>query len=297
VGAAAEQTLVEYAPAKINLTLRIVGRRPDGYHELESLVAFAGVGDEVGFVPGETLSLEMRGPFASALGAGDDNLVVKAARALARRVDGLRLGRFILTKRLPVASGVGGGSADAAAALRLLARLNSLAPDDPHLFAAAAEVGADVPVCVDPRARMMRGIGEILSAPIALPKFPAVLVNPGVPVDTRAVFAALARERAGAGHVASTDTTLTANNLSHAALIEALTSAHNDLEPVAVWIEPAVADVLAALRATAGCRLARMSGSGATCFALFDDAEAASEAARKISAGRPRWWVQATVIG
>jgi 4-diphosphocytidyl-2-C-methyl-D-erythritol kinase len=297
VGAAAEQTLVEHAPAKINLTLHIVGRRADGYHELESLVAFAGVGDEVGFIPGEALSLEMRGPFASALGAGDDNLVVKAARALARRVDRLRLGRFILTKRLPVASGIGGGSADAAAALRLLARLNLLAPVDPHLFAAAAEVGADVPICVDPRARMMRGIGEILSAPIALPQFPAVLVNPSVPVETRAVFAALARERAGAGYAAPTDMMPIGNNLSRAALIAALMSARNDLEPLAARIEPAVADVLATLRTTAGCRLARMSGSGATCFALFDNSEAASEAARKISTARPGWWVQATVIG
>jgi 4-diphosphocytidyl-2-C-methyl-D-erythritol kinase len=297
VGASARQLLSEQAPAKINLTLHIVGRRSDGYHELESLVAFAAVCDEVSFALGETLSLEVRGPFASALGAGDDNLVLKAARELSRQVERLRLGRFTLTKHLPVASGIGGGSADAAAALRLLSRANSLASDDPRLFAAAAAVGADVPVCVDPCARIMRGIGEVLSAPIALPEFPAVMVNPGVPVETRAVFAALARERSTTGYAAPSDRMFVADGLSRAALIEALTGARNDLEPVAVRIEPLVGDVLTALRATEGCRLARMSGSGATCFALFDSASAAVEAARSVQSVQPTWWVRPTAIG
>jgi len=297
IGGSTAPALVEHAPAKINLTLHIVGRRSDGYHELESLVAFAAVGDQIELVPGETLSLEVRGPFANALGVGDDNLLLKAASELSRRVKGLRLGRFTLTKHLPVASGIGGGSADAAAALRLLARANSLVSDDPRLFAAAAAVGADVPVCVDPRARMMRGIGEILSAPIALPEFPAVLVNPGVPVETRAVFAALACERATTAYSERSDTMLVKNGLSRAALLDALTSARNDLEPIAIEIEPEIGDVLAALRATEGCRLVRMSGSGATCFALFDSASAAAEAARSVQAVRPMWWVRSTLIG
>jgi 4-diphosphocytidyl-2-C-methyl-D-erythritol kinase len=189
---AAPRELTEFAPAKINLTLHVLGRRADGYHEIESLVAFADIGDRLTFVPGDTLELEVGGPSAEAAGEGEDNLVLKAARALAEGVDGLRTGRFVLDKQLPVAAGLGGGSSDAAAALRLLARHNNLPLNDPRLHAAARATGADVPVCLDPKARMMRGIGEILSGPIALPELPAVLVNPGVAVPTKDVFAALA---------------------------------------------------------------------------------------------------------
>src|SRR6266436_2792294 len=181
----------EKAPAKVNLTLRVLGRRADGYHDIESLVAFAGVGDALTFTPGGALALAVGGPTAAAAGDVADNLVLKAARALAERVEGLKLGRFTLSKRLPVSAGLGGGSADAAAALRLLARANRMAPDDPRLLQAARATGADVPVCLDPRARLMRGIGDILSDPLDLPKLPAVLVNPGVAVPTRDVFAAL----------------------------------------------------------------------------------------------------------
>jgi 4-diphosphocytidyl-2-C-methyl-D-erythritol kinase len=318
VGSSGNAALVEFAAAKINLTLHVVGRRADGYHELESLVAFAGVGDRVSLVPGDALALEARGPFAAGISASDDNLVVKAARALAARASGLRLGRFTLMKRLPVASGIGGGSADAAAALRLLARANALSPDDPRLVAAAGAVGADVPVCVDPRPRLMRGIGEILSAPLALPPVAAVLVNPGVPVETKAVFAALARERARAAIVSARESAPdlsfpppergreqtgqasllpVASPTSRAALFAALLLARNDLEPAAITIAPAIADVLDFLRATKECRLARMSGSGATCFALYDSRRAAAEAARKIREARPSWWTRATVIG
>src|SRR5262249_37860280 len=141
----------EKAPAKVNLTLRVLGRRADGYHEIESLVAFAGVGDAVTFTPGGALALAVGGPTAAAAGDVADNLVIKAARALAERVEGLKLGRFTLSKRLPVSAGLGGGSADAAAALRLLARANRMTPDDPRLMQAARATGADVPVCLDPR--------------------------------------------------------------------------------------------------------------------------------------------------
>ena len=193
---AASGELAEFAPAKVNLTLHVLGRRADGYHEIESLVAFAGIGDRLTFRPAERLELAVSGPTATAAGASDDNLVLKAAHALAARVDGLRLGHFMLDKQLPVAAGLGGGSSDAAAALRLLAQVNGLSLDDERVRAAAQATGADVPVCLDPRARMMRGIGEILSDPMTLPELPAVLVNPGVAVPTRDVFAALGARRA-----------------------------------------------------------------------------------------------------
>ncbi len=182
---------VELAPAKVNLTLRVIGRRADGYHDIESLVVFAALGDELAFAPGRTLKLSVSGPTARAAGGLADNLVLKAARALAERVEGLKTGGFTLAKRLPVAAGLGGGSSDAAAALRLLARANRIALGDPRLHEAARATGADVPVCLDPRPRVMRGIGEILSAPLELPRLPAVLVNPGVAVPTKDVFAGL----------------------------------------------------------------------------------------------------------
>ena len=183
--------LTEFAPAKVNLTLRVIGRRPDGYHDIESLVAFAAVGDRVSFVPGAALALDLRGPQRAACGPVADNLVLKAARRACARDRGLKLGRFVLDKRLPVAAGLGGGSADAAAALRLIARTNGIAPDDPRLAAAARATGADVPVCLDPRPRLMRGIGDILSEPLKVPPFPPVLVNPGVALATKDVFRAL----------------------------------------------------------------------------------------------------------
>src|SRR5215210_2596693 len=183
-------SLATRAPAKVNLTLHVLGRRPDGYHALESLVAFAGTGDDLSLEPGE-LSLSVSGPTADVAGGEADNLVLKAARALARRVPGLRTGAFHLTKRLPVAAGLGGGSADAAAALRLLARLNGLRRDDPAVLAAARETGADVPVCLESRARMIGGAGEVLGPPLRLPPLFAVLANPGVPVATAAVFQTL----------------------------------------------------------------------------------------------------------
>src|ERR1700742_2052381 len=191
-GISVPAALVEKAPAKINLTLRVIGRRADGYHELESLVAFAAVSDTLMLEPAREPSLEVSGPYAAASGPTTDNLVLKAVGALREHVSGLNIGRFLLDKNLPAGGGIGGGSSDAAAALRLLARLNGIAIDDPRLASAARVVGADVPVCLDPRPRIMRGVGELLSAPIDLPAMPAVLVNPGVPVATREVFSKLA---------------------------------------------------------------------------------------------------------
>jgi 4-diphosphocytidyl-2-C-methyl-D-erythritol kinase len=280
----------EKAPAKINLTLRVLGRRADGYHDIESLAAFAGVGDALTFTPGGDLALTVGGPTAAAAGDVADNLVLTAAHALAERVAGLRLGRFTLSKRLPVAAGLGGGSADAAAALRLLARANGLAPHDPRLMQAARATGADVPVCLDPRARLMRGIGDILSDPLDLPRLFALLVNPGVAVATADVFAALAALPAGQSGPAALPE-------GGAALLAEIAGGRNDLEAPAIELEPAIADALAVLRKLPGCRLARMSGSGATCFGLFDSSRAASAAARTLRVAYPAWWVRATVLG
>ena len=284
---AARAAGAEFAPAKVNLTLHVLGRRADGYHELESLVVFADVGDELTLAPGDTLELVTRGPTAQAAGPEGDNLVLKAARLLAERVPGLKAGRFTLDKQLPVAAGLGGGSSDAAAALRLLAHHNNLKLDDARLAEAARLTGADVPVCLDPRPRMMRGIGEILSGPLALTPLPAVLVNPGVSVPTRDVFVRLAAKVLTGDPAASEPPTS----------LGALSAARNDLEPPALAIQPIIADVLAALRESGKCTLTRMSGSGATCFALFETAAAATVAARTLSTAHPGWWVRATTLG
>jgi len=282
-----------FAPAKVNLTLHILGRRADGYHELESLVVFADVGDRLTFSPGGALALEVSGPTSQAAGATDDNLVLKAARALAGRVESLTLGRFILDKQLPVAAGLGGGPSDAAAALRLLARANGLASDDARLYAAARATGADVPVCLDPRARMMRGVGELLSEPMTLPDLPAVLINPGVAVATRDVFAALAAPTLS-GPAPRDD--FFSIETDAASLVALLQARRNDLEIPAIRLQPVIADVLEALRASPGCLLMRMSGSGATCFGLFGSIAAAESAAQALAAAHPSWWVRATVF-
>ena len=280
------------APAKVNLTLHVLGRRADGWHELDSVVAFAGCCDWLAFQPGEALSLTISGPTAAAAGPTDDNLVLRAARALAERVPRLRLGRFHLRKVLPVAAGLGGGSSDAAAALRALADANDLTPDDERLFAAAAAVSSDAPVCLCPTARSMAGRGERLGPPLGLPPLPAVLANPGVAVATPAVFAAL-----GLAAGASLDPPPTLRlDAGDGAALAALATGRNDLQASAIRIAPAIGDTLEALRRLDGVRLARMSGSGATCFALFDDRHAAARAARKLRAVHPDWWVRATYL-
>jgi 4-diphosphocytidyl-2-C-methyl-D-erythritol kinase len=286
---------VEAAPAKVNLTLRVIGKRPDGYHDIESLVVFAELGDSLRFVPARHLALTVRGPTAAAAGAVADNLVLKAARSLAARAGKLRLGRFVLTKRVPVAAGLGGGSADAAAALRLLARANRMALDDARLLAAARATGADVPVCLDPRPRLMRGIGDLLSDPLDLPRLPAVLVNPGVAVATKDVFAALRMTAAAAG-LSSFEGFASLGHLRMTELVACIGRDRNDLEAPAIRLSPVISDVLAELRRVPGCRLARMSGSGATCFGLFESSRAAIAAAKVLRAARPAWWVRATVL-
>ncbi|WP_188517655.1 4-(cytidine 5'-diphospho)-2-C-methyl-D-erythritol kinase [Alsobacter metallidurans] len=291
--------LTERAPAKVNLALHVLGRRADGYHALSSLVAFAGIADRLALAPGPTLSLTVDGPTATAAGPDDDNLVLRAARTFAALSPGLRAGAFTLLKRLPVAAGIGGGSSDAAAALRLLARLNDLAPDHPAVLEAARCTGSDVPVCLVPRLRMMEGAGETVGPPLALPPLFAVLVNPRVAVETPPVFAALGLER---GAMFATTTGRQSAPVDapaapdRAALITMLATLRNDLEAPAIQVAPAIADVLAAMRAATGCRLARMSGSGATCFGLFDDCHAAAKAARALAAEHPGWWVKPTML-
>ena len=288
--------LVENAPAKVNLTLRVLGRRADGYHDIESLVAFADLSDRLSLSPGAGLALTVAGPWAQQAGVGADNLVLKAAQALLARAPDLVLGAFHLDKNLPVAAGLGGGSADAAAALRLIARANGLSGDDPRLYAAARATGADVPACLEPRTRVMRGIGEQLSAPLALPPLHALLVNPRVALATRQVFAAW---QPAAQPAAPLD--FAAAPPDHARFVQALAAQANDLEAAAIKLAPQIADVLASLRALDACRLARMSGSGATCFGLFDSAPAAQSAAHEMRAflgGKfPRWWMSATRLG
>ncbi len=287
--------LVERAPAKVNLTLSVLGRRDDGLHELESLVVFAHVADQLTFSPGGPLKLDVTGPFAEACGAPADNLVLRAADALSDEIDGLALGRFGLMKMLPVAAGLGGGSANAAAALRLLARAYDLALDDARLLSAARVTGADVPVCLDTRTRLMYGAGELLSTPLRLPSLAAVLVNPGMPLPTRDVFAAFDRQRANSPRTGSTGNHSRIPRQENE-LIEFLRGCGNDLEPAAISLQPAIAELLGELRATAGCLLARMSGSGATCFGIYESYSAAEAASRALGHRSARW-VRATMLG
>jgi 4-diphosphocytidyl-2-C-methyl-D-erythritol kinase len=290
--------LIEEGRAKVNLTLRVVGRRVDGYHELESVVAFADCADRLSLAPGAALDLTMSGPQAEACGETSDNLVLKAAHLLGARVPGLKLGSFTLDKVLPVAAGIGGGSADAAAALRLLAQLNGLALDDRRLLDVALETGADVPVCLTSRACDMTGVGESL-LPLSPPIMPCVLVNPRVPVATRDVFAALGL-RHGELLVGATDviraTAWPEQGASVEDWVEALAASSNDLEAPATRIQPVIGKVIAALSAANGAWLARMSGSGATCFAIFENTAEAQRAAQKIQLDHPQWWVHAGVL-
>ena len=288
--------LEAFAPAKINLTLRVLGRRSDGYHRIDSLVAFADVGDRLQLQSGGPLHLTVHGTTQPEAGPLLDNLVLKAAHTLAAEIPDLMTGHFTLDKQLPVAAGIGGGSADAAAALRLLAQLNGIAPGDVRLLRAAARTGADVPVCLDPRARIMRGIGDLLSDPINLSPLPALVVNPRVAVPTRDVFAALglvASERDD-DVVASDNSTPTFTSSSD--ILSALAESANDLEAPAIRLHPAIGDLLQELRTLKGCHLARMSGSGATCFALFDARDEADGSAHMLRAVHPDWWIVATVL-
>ena len=288
------RALVMRAPAKINLSLHVLGRRLDGYHTLESLVAFAGCADLVTLRTLEELSLTQQGPQADQAGPIADNLILRAAHEAQRQIPDLHMGTFHLDKRLPVGAGIGGGSSDAAAALRLIAKANGLTNHDPRLFAAARSTGADVPVCLEPQARMMRGIGDELSRPIRLPLLFAVLINPNVHVDTGAIFKRLGlspgETRQRSVHPPIED------DLTFNQLIAVLNKTANDLEDAASLAAPIIPHVLNVLMAAPGCRLARMSGSGSTCFALFAKRREAIRAAKTVRRDHPDWWTKATVL-
>jgi 4-diphosphocytidyl-2-C-methyl-D-erythritol kinase len=290
--------LIEEGRAKVNLSLRVVGRRTDGYHDLESVVAFADCADRLTLEPGGELKLTTTGPLAAACGDMADNLVFKAAKLLAEAVPGLKLGAFTLDKVLPVAAGIGGGSADAAAALRLMARLNNLSINDPRLQKVALATGADVPVCLFSRACDMTGVGEQL-LPLMLPSMPCVMVNPRVPVATKDVFQALGLRNGellvGATSVLNAPAWPDAG-ASIADWVDALETVANDLEAPAMRIEPVIGEVLEALRGSAGVKLARMSGSGATCFAIYGAFAEAHAAAEKIRSDHSGWWVHAGTL-
>lgn len=266
--------------------LHVGDKRADGFHALESLVVFADVGDALTFEPADELSLTIDGPFAKGLEAEADNLVLRAARALAAQAGRASHARIHLTKNLPVASGIGGGSADAAATLRGLAQLWNLDIYMEDLRALAETLGSDVPVCVDSKPSWMEGRGEIVSRALKMPPAAMVLVNPGVAVPTAKVFAGL-KTRHGVGaleHIVFEREVWT--------LTEFLKTTANDLEAPALAIAPQIGDALAALRSQPGVALARMSGSGATCFALFNDDQGAPQAADAIKTAHPDWWVQ-----
>jgi 4-diphosphocytidyl-2-C-methyl-D-erythritol kinase len=278
------------APAKLNLYLHITGKRPDGYHELDSLITFAALHDTLFVTPDERFSVAVAGPFGAALtNAADENLIARAARLLAEAA-GIQLQASVrLYKRLPVAAGVGGGSSDAAAALRALATLWRLSPDKDELFALALRLGADVPVCLMGRTAFVGGIGERLEPGPVLPGVGLVLVNPGIPLSTAEVFG-------NRGGPCSVPGRFEAAPADAASLARSLAARRNDLEAPAIALAPAIASALDGLAAAPGCRLARMTGSGATCFGLFDSAAAAARAARALKSAWPDWWVEASTL-
>ncbi len=277
------------APAKINLFLHVGDKRADGFHPLQSLAVFTDLGDALAVEEAGDLSLAVQGRFAAALAEGD-NLVLKAARALADRAGRSARAKVTLTKNLPVASGVGGGSADAAAALRALARLWRLELDENALLEIAATLGSDIPVCVAGVPAFMEGRGEILTPVASLPRLPLLLVNPGAAVPTQDVFAALASRR-------GTGMKLPRGRFGDLAdLLRFLETTGNDLEAPALGLQPVIGEVLSALKALPGALFSRMSGSGATCFALMPDDDGCARAAALLKAKYPGWWVAPTFV-
>jgi 4-diphosphocytidyl-2-C-methyl-D-erythritol kinase len=282
----------EPAFAKVNLTLKVLGRRSDGYHEIESLVVFASVGDRLTLDPAAEPGIETTGPFATAIGC--ENLVATALARLGRIGPDLTLGRVTLEKNLPVAAGLGGGSADAAALLRAVRRANPRLSMALDWRAIAAGLGADVAVCLTSRPAFMWGVGETVLLLEGWHQLPAVLVNPGRPLLTTSVFAAL---RAGSALLRSRPPEIPGPFAAAEDSIAHLRCQGNDLERPAMQLLPVISEIKAALGAQPGCMLARLSGSGPTCFGIFDASEAAAEAAAAIASTQPGWWVRATEVG
>ena len=275
------------APAKVNLYLHVTGRRADGYHLLDSLVAFAQIGDTLDIEEADELTLVNTGPFGAVLDPGPDNLVLRAARSLAAET-GVRAGaKLTLTKRVPVAAGLGGGSADAAATLEGLADLWDLDVDDEDLARLGVDLGADVPVCLYGHPAYISGIGETIEAAPRLPETHLVLANPGTPVLTAAVYKAQGGRFTPAARFADAPA-------DARALAALLARRDNGLARAALEIAPVIAEVIAALADADDCLLARLCGSGPTCYGIFPDARATEAAARHLAQRHPGWWVSAT---
>lgn len=274
--------------AKVNLFLHVTGRRDDGYHLLDSLVAFAGIGDTVTVSPAPALALTVDGPTAPLLAMGGDNIVLRAARALADAAGRPAQAHIHLIKRLPVAAGIGGGSADAAATLRALSHMWDVHLSPAALQAVALSLGADVPVCLRGRPTRMSGIGETLADTPILPPAWLVLVNPRIGLSTPAVFKA----RQGCF---SNPMPLETRPADVATLVRMLMARHNDLSDAAISLVPEIATILSALK-QAGCLLARMSGSGATCFGLYQNQPEAEAAATALATDYPGWWIKSAPL-
>lgn len=282
--------ITEFARAKVNLTLHITGRRSDGYHLLESLVVFPGIGDRLTFESAPDLNLEITGPGAAELG-DEENLIMRAAKSLQEAFDVSRGAKIILEKNLPVASGIGGGSADAAAALRGLCTLWSLTPDAEALHALALDLGADVPVCLESTSAMMSGIGGKIVPVTGLPEFHMVLVNCRKPVSTAAVFRSL-----NAPEVTAAPSPVSYIDISFSKLIESLAVGTNDMQEPTILLEPEINTCLESLAACDGALLTRMSGSGATCFGIFEQKGQAETAQRDLRQRHPHWWIEAATV-
>jgi 4-diphosphocytidyl-2-C-methyl-D-erythritol kinase len=284
--------LRDTAKAKINLTLEVLGRRADGFHELKSLVCFAALGDNVALEPGEELALSIEGPFASALEG--ENLILSAADAAKAAYPALKLGRFNLTKMIPVAAGLGGGSADAASATRLLARANPGALDEESWLELGEGLGSDVPVCLKSRPALMTGRGETVTPVRGFPSCAIVLVNPGLPLAASDVYGVLVSSDLLAPPEQPAETLDFHGSFER--LIDYAAARRNDLEPAALSLAPVIGEVLAALQSCDGTRLARLSGSGPTCFALFATEDEAKAAATSLRTLHPSWWIEATTL-
>lgn len=284
---------IETAPAKVNLTLKVLGRRDDGFHELSSLVAFAGSGDTLQHIPGHELSLDVRGAFSASL--DEDNLVLHAARLMGELCPGVQAGAFTLEKNLPVAAGLGGGSADAAAALRLIAKANPGAVTSKILEEAACRLGSDVLACLMSHTAVMRGRGEKLFPLKHLPALDVVLVNPGIPLVAGDVYAAL--EAPAYEEVQAENDNEAMSFGSVAEVLKHIKNIGNDLQPPAIKLAPVIGDVLSALSKDEGCEAAQMSGSGSTCFGVFTNAGHAASARERLSKSHPDWWIISTRLG
>jgi len=283
--------LRDTAKAKLNLTLEVLGRRADSYHEVRSLVGFTELGDSVALEPGDELALAVDGPFAGALEG--DNLIIAAAEATKSEAPGIALGRFELTKSLPVAAGLGGGSADAAAALRLLAEANPETLSATALVEIAGRLGSDVTACLASRPALMTGRGEQVAEIRGMPACGVVLVNPGLPLATASVYCAL-----NAAPISARTSEEAVPNFggSFERLIDYAAPRGNDLAAAAMRLAPVTGEILTALRRLNGARLVQLAGSGPTCFALLATEDEAKRGAASLQAAHPSWWIAATTL-